>query len=83
MIKVTMPRHIATPLRAIAPALRGVGLLVAILVLGLASSVSGADDEDPPPWAFFDDLEQRARYDAWFNEPPTDRTPRVVPLRSK
>ena len=39
------------------------------------------DEDEPPPWAFFDDQEQRARYeDYWLSEPPTDRTPRVVPL---
>jgi hypothetical protein len=43
-------------------------------------SLSGMDIE-PPPWCFFDNPEQRATYEAWINEPPTDRKPRVVPLR--
>jgi hypothetical protein len=48
------------------------------------SNMAGSEDEDkPPPWAFFDGPEQRARYDEWFNEPPRDRTPRVVPLKPK
>jgi hypothetical protein len=37
-------------------------------------------EQDPPPWLFFDDQEQRARYEDWSNEPPTDRTPRLVTL---
>jgi hypothetical protein len=43
------------------------------------SDMSGMDE--PPPWSFFDNPEQRATYEAWVNEPPTDRKPRVVPLR--
>jgi len=38
------------------------------------------DEDEPPPWRFFDDQEQRARYEKWLTEPPTDRTPRIVPL---
>jgi hypothetical protein len=41
---------------------------------------TGQDDE-PPPWLFFDDVEQRAKYLAWLNETPPDGRPRVVPLR--
>lgn len=37
-------------------------------------------DDEPPPWLFFDDQDQRARYDDWLNEPPKDRKPRVVVL---
>ena len=40
----------------------------------------GIDKDEPPPWAFFDIKEQRARYEKWLSEPPTDQTPRVVPL---
>jgi hypothetical protein len=40
----------------------------------------GMDKDEPPPWAFFDDQQQRARYGKWLSEPPTDRTPRIVPL---
>jgi hypothetical protein len=29
----------------------------------------GMDKDEPRPWAFFDDQEQRARYDEWTNEP--------------
>ena len=40
----------------------------------------GMDEDEPPSWAFFDDQKQRARYEEWLSEPPTDRTPRIVPL---
>ena len=55
---------------------------VSLAVVPISDMVQGGMDEDePPPWAFFDDQEQRARYyDKWSSEPPTDRTPRVVPL---
>jgi len=43
-------------------------------------TLGGMDKDEPPPWAFFDDQEQRVRYEQWLSEPPTDRTPRVVPL---
>ena len=35
----------------------------------------------PPPWWFFDSKEQRETYEAWLDEPPSDRRPKVVPLR--
>jgi hypothetical protein len=43
----------------------------------------GMDKNDPPSCAFFDDQEQRARYEEWSSKPPPDRTPRVVPLPRK
>src|ERR1700676_2572305 len=46
-------------------------------------TLGGEDADEPPSWMFFDDQEQRARYDEWLNEPPADRTPRVVPLHRK
>jgi hypothetical protein len=42
------------------------------------------DDDVPPPWLFFDDLDLRAKYQAWLDEPePDDPTgkPRVVSMR--
>ena len=52
-----------------------------LAVVPISDMISGGMEEDePPPWAFFDDQEQRAAYDKWASEPPTDRTPRVVPL---
>ena len=55
---------------------------VSLAVVPIGDMTQGGMDEDePPPWAFFDDQEQRARYnDKWSSEPPTDRTPRIVPL---
>ena len=55
---------------------------VSLAVVPISDMVQGGmEEDDPPPWAFFDDQEQRARYyDKWSSEPPTDRTPRVVPL---
>jgi hypothetical protein len=38
----------------------------------------GEDQDEPPPWMFFDDHEQRARYNEWLNDLTTDRTPCVV-----
>ena len=52
----------------------------ALAVVAVADIVGSCDDE-PPAWWFFDNPEQRARYEAWLNAPPTDLKPRVVPLR--
>ena len=47
-------------------------------------TLGGMEEDEPPPWAFFEDQEQRACYYEWLSEPPPDQTPRVVPLpRSK
>jgi hypothetical protein len=55
-------------------------LVLALVPVG--GMLSCGCEDAPPPWAFFDDKEQRARYDAWLKEPPKeDRTPRVVPLK--
>ena len=53
----------------------------ALAVVAITDMVGSGDDEGPPPWWFFDNLGQRATYEAWLNEPPTDLKPRVVPLR--
>jgi hypothetical protein len=54
----------------------------ALAVVAITDLVVGSGDDDkPPPWLFFDNLEQRAKYEAWLNEPPPDLKPRVVPLR--
>ena len=54
---------------------------VSLAVVPIGDMTQGGMDEDePPPWRFFDDQEQRARYEKWLTEPPTDRTPRIVPL---
>ena len=50
---------------------------VSLAVVPISDMTQGGMDKDePPPWAFFDDQEQRARYEKWLSEPPT----RVVPL---
>jgi hypothetical protein len=52
-----------------------------LAVVPISDMTQGCMDKDePPPWAFFDDQEQRARFEKWLSEPPTDRTPRVVLL---
>ena len=53
----------------------------ALAVVAIADMVGSGDDDKPPPWWFFDNPEQRAKYEAWLNEPPPDLKPRVVPLR--
>jgi hypothetical protein len=53
----------------------------ALAVVAITNMVGSGDDEGPPPWWLFDNLEQRAKYEAWLNEPPPDLKPRVVPLR--
>jgi hypothetical protein len=53
----------------------------ALAVVAVADMVGSGDEHRPPPWWFFDNLEQRARYEAWLNAPPTDLKPRVVSLR--
>ena len=59
----------------------GSKLPLSLAVVPISYMTSGAmEKDDPPSWAFFDDQEQRARYEEWLSEPPTDRTPRVVPL---
>jgi hypothetical protein len=52
----------------------------ALAVVAVANMVGGGD-EGPPSWWLFDNLEQRAKYETWLNEPPPDLKPRVVPLR--
>ena len=42
-------------------------------------TLGGLVKDEPPPWTFFDDKEQRVRYEEWLNGPRTDRTPRLVP----
>src|SRR6516165_584151 len=50
---------------------------VSLAVVPISDMTRGGMDEDePPPWDFFDDQDQRARFDRWLSEPSTDRTPR-------
>jgi hypothetical protein len=54
-------------------------LSLAVVPIGIM--VGSAAQDEPPPWLFFDNPEQRKHYDEWLKEPSPDRTPRVVPLR--
>jgi hypothetical protein len=55
-------------------------LVLALVPVG--DMISCGCEEAPPPWCFFDNEKQRARYDEWVKEPPKDQaTPRVVPLK--
>jgi hypothetical protein len=51
-----------------------------LVVVPISAMISGGVDEWPPPWRFFDDQEQRARYGDWLNQPPTDPKPRAILL---
>ncbi|MGA7074530.1 hypothetical protein, partial [Bradyrhizobium sp.] len=53
----------------------------ALAIVAVTDMVGSGVDDRPPPWLFFDNLDQRATYENWLNEPPTDTKPRVVPLR--
>lgn len=53
-----------------------------VVALGdLASEGYAGDEDEVPPWLFFDSREQREKYLAWMNQPDDPRKPRVVPLR--
>jgi hypothetical protein len=53
-------------------------------VAAIADMVGGNGNEDEPPsWLFFDTAEQRDKYQAWLDETPPDRRPRIVPLRKE
>jgi hypothetical protein len=53
----------------------------ALTVVAIIDMARSGQANEPPPWLFFDSLERRAKYQAWLDEPPSDRKPRVVPLR--
>lgn len=55
--------------------------LAVVALSDMVMSGHTMDDDKPPPWCFFDNSDQRAKYDTWQNEPLPDRKPRVVPLR--
>jgi hypothetical protein len=57
--------------------------LAVVAIDDMARTGRDGDENVPPPWEFFDDIEKRRVYDAWMNEPTPDRKPRVVPLRPK
>jgi hypothetical protein len=41
---------------------------------------STGNENEPPPWLFFDSAEQRAKYRTWINEPDDPNKPRIVPM---
>ncbi len=53
----------------------------ALAVVAITNMIGSGGDEGPTPWWFFDNLEQRAKYEAWLSEPPRDLKPSVIPLR--
>ena len=52
-----------------------------VVAISDMARAGGTTEDDPPPWLFFDGIEQRAKFLAWMNETPPDGRPRVVPLR--
>jgi len=55
--------------------------LAVVAVDDIAQAGRNGDEDIPPPWLFFDNIEQQRVYEAWLNEPAPDRKPRIVPLR--
>ncbi len=51
-------------------------------VVAIRDMVGAGADDGPPPWAFFDTIEQRAKFQAWMNEPENPNRPRVVPFKA-
>src|SRR6516162_10953560 len=49
-----------------------------LALVPIAEMISCNCEGAPPPWTFFDNEEQRVRFDAWMKETPKDRTPSVV-----
>jgi hypothetical protein len=58
--------------------------LAIVAISDMARAGGTGQEDEPPPWVFFDTLEQRAQYIAWMIE-PTDGPgkPRIVPLRPR
>jgi hypothetical protein len=52
-----------------------------VVAISDMARAGGTAESDPPPWLFFDGIEERAKFLAWMNETPPDGRPRVVPLR--
>ena len=55
--------------------------LQVVAISDMARTGSTGRDDELLPWLFFDNVEQRAKFLAWLNEPTPDGKPRVVPLR--
>jgi hypothetical protein len=58
--------------------------LAVVAISDMARAGGTGQEDEPPPWLFFDTVEQRAKYIAWMNEPPDGPgKPRIVPLRPR
>jgi hypothetical protein len=55
--------------------------LQVVAISDMARAGGTGRDDEPPPWLFFDDVEQRSKFLTWLNEMPPDGKPRVVPPR--
>lgn len=55
--------------------------LQVVAIGDMARAGGTGQEEEPPPWLSFDDVEKRAKYLACLNEMPPDGKPRVVKLR--
>src|SRR6266566_50998 len=55
--------------------------LAVVAITEIAGAIRNGDDDAPPRWLFFDDVERQQAYEAWLNEPAADRKPQIVPLR--
>jgi hypothetical protein len=58
--------------------------LAVVAISDMARAGGTGHEDEPPPWIFFDTVEQRTKYIAWMNEPPDGSgKPRIVPLRPR
>jgi hypothetical protein len=80
LVRYAEGRHRGSPLMQ-----AGALAIVALSDMVRAGREHG-DDDVPPPWLFFDDLDKRAKYQARLDEPEPDDPagkPRLVSLQSK
>jgi hypothetical protein len=55
--------------------------LAVVAISDMARAGGTGNEDEPPPWLFFDTVEQRSKYVAWINEPSDGPgKPRIVPL---
>lgn len=57
--------------------------LAVVAIEDMARPGHDRNDNVPPPWDFFNDVDQRRKYDAWINARSADRRSQIVPLRPK
>jgi hypothetical protein len=53
--------------------------LAVVAIDDMTRPARDGNEDVPPPWAFFDDVDQQHAYNAWFRSP--DRKPRVGFIR--